>query len=163
MEVDKNAGTIMSRAALHRFFSTAKNRSHNFSGKRKFHLNPSRKEKISDPRVVSVELGQILTERGWDTHIAVGSVMGRWPSIVGEAIAQQCFPESFSGGVLVLRTTSTSWATQIRLLIPNILARLAEELGEETVKKIRVQPPNAPTWRHGRLTVRGRGPRDTYG
>ena len=54
-------------------------------------------------------------------------------------------------------------ATQIRLLSSTILDRLAAEVGPGVVRRLRVHGPTAPNWRHGRLRVAGRGPRDTYG
>jgi predicted nucleic acid-binding Zn ribbon protein len=63
-----------------------------------------------------------------------------------------------------VRTDSTAWATQLRLLAPTVVRRLNEELGHGTVTAIDVQGPHGPSWKKGRLTSRdGRGPRDTYG
>ena len=63
-----------------------------------------------------------------------------------------------------MRADSTAWATNLRLLAPSIVARLNEQLGEGTVLRIVVKGPDAPSWKHGRRSVRdGRGPRDTYG
>jgi predicted nucleic acid-binding Zn ribbon protein len=66
--------------------------------------------------------------------------------------------------VLTVRTDSTAWASQVRLLAPNLVAKLNEQLGDGTVARVKVLGPDAPTWKKGRLSVRdGRGPRDTYG
>jgi predicted nucleic acid-binding Zn ribbon protein len=65
--------------------------------------------------------------------------------------------------VLVVQADSTAWATQVRLLVPTLLRRLAEVLGEGVVGQVQVRGPAAPSWRKGRLRVRGEGPRDTYG
>ena len=73
-------------------------------------------------------------------------------------------PTSFADGKLVVRTDSTAWATQLRLLAPTLVRRLNEELGHGSVTLIEVEGPNLPTWKKGRLSSRdGRGPRDTYG
>jgi predicted nucleic acid-binding Zn ribbon protein len=66
-------------------------------------------------------------------------------------------------GELVLEAESTAWATQLRLLSRSILARISAELGPDVVRKLVVRGPTAPDWRHGRLRVKGPGPRDTYG
>ena len=70
---------------------------------------------------------------------------------------------SWSDGELVVQADSTAWATQIRLLAPTLLARLATELGAGTVRSVTVHGPSAPSWKKGLRSVRGRGPRDTYG
>ena len=64
----------------------------------------------------------------------------------------------------MVRTDSTAWATQLRLLAPTVVRRLNEELGHGTVALIEVAGPHLPSWKKGPRSVRdGRGPRDTYG
>ena len=63
-----------------------------------------------------------------------------------------------------MRTDSTAWATQLRLLSPSLVKRLNEDLGHGTVLVIEVLGPHLPSWKKGRRSTRdGRGPRDTYG
>ncbi len=91
-------------------------------------------------------------------------VFARWPEIVGEEVSAHCEPESFTDGTLVVRTDSTAWATQLKLLVPTLLRRINAELGQGTVTLIEVVGPHLPTWKKGpRSTRDGRGPRDTYG
>ena len=116
-----------------------------------------------DPQEFGAGLQRLVSERGWGVDLAVGGVLGRWPQVVGPQLAAHCRPESFDDGLLVVRADSTAWATQVRLLAPTVLRRLAEELGDGVVEQIRVQGPSAPSWRKGSRSVRGRGPRDTYG
>ena len=88
--------------------------------------------------------------------------MGRWDQIVGEEVASHCRPETFQDQMLTVRTDSAAWATQVRLLAPSVLARLAEELGAGVVTRLVVKGPAGPSWKRGHRTVQGgRGPRDT--
>ena len=116
-----------------------------------------------DPQRLGSTLDRLVAERGWTTDKAVGGVMGLWATIVGPEVAAHATPVSFEAGELVLAADSTAWATQMRLLTPTLLARLAEELGAGTVTAVSVRGPSGPSWKRGRLSVRGRGPRDTYG
>jgi predicted nucleic acid-binding Zn ribbon protein len=117
-----------------------------------------------DPQLVSSSIDRLVAERGWDAPVAVGGVIGRWDSVVGADVAAHCRPESFEEGVLVVRADSTAWATQVRLLAPTLMRRLAEEVGESTVTKLVVRGPTAPSWRRGlRVAPGSQGPRDTYG
>ncbi|MDP3969018.1 MAG: DciA family protein [Nocardioides sp.] len=129
-----------------------------------------------DPQSVEGTIGRLIAEQGWGTDIRVHGVFTRWDAIVGREVAQHCTPESFHPGDptaadprgrvgrLVVRTDSTAWATQVRMLAPTVVRRLNEELGEGTIGVIDVQGPRGPTWRKGPRSVRdGRGPRDTYG
>ena len=91
-------------------------------------------------------------------------MFARWPELVGEEVAQHATPESFGDGTLVVRTDSTAWATQLKLLAPAVVRRLNEDLGHGTVSLIEVLGPHLPSWKKGPRSVRdGRGPRDTYG
>ncbi len=95
--------------------------------------------------------------------MAGGAVFGRWAQLVGEEIAEHASPVSLREGELTVQATSTAWATQLRLLQRQLLGRISAGVGRGVVTRLRVQGPAAPTWRHGNRTVRGRGPRDTYG
>ncbi|HEX8497065.1 MAG TPA: DciA family protein [Actinomycetales bacterium] len=116
-----------------------------------------------DPQAFGAGLQRLVAERGWSVDVAVGGVMGRWPAVVGAEVAQHCEPETFEDGVLTVRADSTAWATQVRLLVPTLMRRLAEELGDDVVTTVQVRGPAAPSWKRGSRRVVGRGPRDTYG
>jgi predicted nucleic acid-binding Zn ribbon protein len=116
-----------------------------------------------DPQPLGASVRSLLAARGWESEAAVGGVVGRWPEIVGAELADHCVPDGFADGVLVVRAESTAWATQVRLLAPTLVRRLNEEVGDGTVARVDVRGPGGPSWRKGGLTVRGRGPRDTYG
>ena len=125
-----------------------------------------------DPQTLDATLGRLIAEQGWTTDVRVNGVMARWDVIVGRDVAQHVRPVSYTrsddetvpGGRLVVQTDSTAWATQMRLLAATVVRRLNQELGESTVTFIDVRGPSAPSWKHGRRSLRdGRGPRDTYG
>jgi predicted nucleic acid-binding Zn ribbon protein len=121
-----------------------------------------------DPQQLDATIQRLVSEQGWSTDVRVHGVFTRWDAMVGSELAQHVRPESFEhrdgGGRLVVRTDSTAWATQMRLLAATVLSRLNDELGHGTVAVIDVQGPHTPSWKHGRRSVRdGRGPRDTYG
>jgi predicted nucleic acid-binding Zn ribbon protein len=106
---------------------------------------------------------RLVAERGWETEVAVGGVIGRWDLIVGPEVAAHCAPESYAEAVLTVRADSSAWATVVRQLAPTLVARLNEECGDGAVARVNVLGPGRPSWRKGALHVRGRGPRDTYG
>ncbi|MGV9449789.1 DUF721 domain-containing protein [Streptomyces sp. NPDC003635] len=119
-----------------------------------------------DPMALGAAINRLITERGWETPAAVGGVMGRWPQIVGPDLAKHCVPVTYDEDerVLVVRCDSTAWATNLRLLAPQLVARLNEDLGHGTVKAIKVLGPGGPERRYGPLRAPGStGPGDTYG
>lgn len=117
-----------------------------------------------DPQLLDTTVGRVVADHGWDLDLRVHGVFGRWAELVGDEVAAHCTPETFDEGKLVVRTDSTAWATQLKLLAPTVVRRLNEELGHGTVTLIEVLGPHGPTWKKGPRSVRdGRGPRDTYG
>jgi predicted nucleic acid-binding Zn ribbon protein len=117
-----------------------------------------------DPLLVGSSLDKLVSDRGWELDLRVQAVFGRWAELVGSDVAAHTTPESFDDGKLVVRTDSTAWATQLRLLAPAVVRRLNEDLGHGTVTVIDVLGPHGPSWKKGRYGTRdGRGPRDTYG
>lgn len=117
-----------------------------------------------DPQLLGNAMERLVAHRGWELDLKVQGVFARWAELVGEEIGAHSTPESFADAKLTVRTDSTAWATQLKLLAPSVVRRLNEELGDGTVTFIEVLGPHLPSWKKGRYGVRdGRGPRDTYG
>jgi predicted nucleic acid-binding Zn ribbon protein len=117
-----------------------------------------------DPQLLDTTVDKLVTDHGWELDLRVHGVFGRWAELVGADVGAHSTPESFAEGKLAVRTDSTAWATQLRLLAPTVVRRLNEELGHDTVRVIEVLGPRGPSWKKGLRSVRdGRGPRDTYG
>jgi predicted nucleic acid-binding Zn ribbon protein len=116
-----------------------------------------------DPQLISAAVNRLLAERGWQEEAAVGGVIGRWAELVGPELAAHATPEGYEDGILAVRADTTAWATQLRLLAPQLVRTLNEHLGGATVRRVTILAPAGPSWRRGSRSVRGRGPRDTYG
>jgi predicted nucleic acid-binding Zn ribbon protein len=116
-----------------------------------------------DPQPLGALAGAIAKSRGWSGKVAEGTVFGRWPAVVGEDIAAHATPTTLRDGVLGIAAESTAWATQLRLMQSQILAKIAAAVGPGLVTSLRITGPAAPSWRKGDRHIKGRGPRDTYG
>jgi predicted nucleic acid-binding Zn ribbon protein len=117
-----------------------------------------------DPQLLGSQVDRLVAEQGWALELRVRGVFARWPELVGADVGAHCTPESFADGKLVVRTDSTAWATQLRLMAPRLVALLNDQLGDGTIIRVTIRGPDAPSWKKGRRAVRdGRGPRDTYG
>ena len=116
-----------------------------------------------DPQPLGRLAARIATERGWAGQLATGQLFGRWSAIVGEDVAEHAQPMALRDGELTVQAASTAWATQLRLLQRQLLAKIAAGVGDGVVTKLKVHGPSAPSWRYGHRHVSGRGPRDTYG
>jgi predicted nucleic acid-binding Zn ribbon protein len=117
-----------------------------------------------DPLAIGGAWTRLVDDQGWRTGLDVARLLGMWPEIVGAANAEHATPESFdpATGLLLVRTSSTAWAEQLRLMMPALRTAIEAQVGPGVVRDIRVVGPTPPRTR-GRLRVRGRGPRDTYG
>jgi predicted nucleic acid-binding Zn ribbon protein len=116
-----------------------------------------------DPQLLGRLASRMFADRGWSDRICAGAVFGQWAQLVGADIAEHSHPVSLQDGELLVRASSTAWATQLRLLQRQLIARITAGVGPGVVTRLRIQGPAAPNWVHGPRHVRGRGPRDTYG
>lgn len=139
-------------------------------GKRTFVAGSRRRRRWSgaspddrDPQPLGRLASRVAAQRGWSERLTTGQLFGRWAAIVGEEVAEHAEPISLQDGELTVRAASTAWATQLRLLQRQLLAKIATGVGDGVVKRLKVHGPSSPSWRHGPRHVRGRGPRDTYG
>jgi predicted nucleic acid-binding Zn ribbon protein len=119
---------------------------------------------ISDPQPLSSVFNEIITNRDWRQGIAEGNLFSDWEKVVGEDIAQHTTPITLLEGKLTIQTSSTAWATQLRLISNNLLKTLQQSAPGVLVEELVVIGPHAPSWKRGLRTIRGaKGPRDTYG
>lgn len=156
----------LARAALNRAKDAARRRGAvpgSSTAARRDRSGPKPRSRPGDPELVGRAIDDLLTERGWDERATVAALFGRWPALVGEQVAEHCAPRSYEAGRLHVTADSTTWATHLRALAPELVRRLSEELGAGVVRDVHITGPTAPSWRRGPRHVRGRGPRDTYG
>jgi predicted nucleic acid-binding Zn ribbon protein len=87
-----------------------------------------------------------------------------WAQIVGQEIASHTNPISLVDGKLTIQSSSTAWATQMRLMQEDLLKTISNSAPGALVEELNVLGPNAPSWKRGLRSIKGaRGPRDTYG
>jgi len=123
----------------------------------------ARREQHDEPQSIGDLLGKVVRQQGWSERLDSQRIYTEWPDIVGPEVAQHAEVVGFEDAVAQVRASSTAWATQLRMLAPRLVAKLNEALGDGSVVSIDVRGPQAPSWVKGKRTVRGRGPRDTYG
>jgi predicted nucleic acid-binding Zn ribbon protein len=116
-----------------------------------------------DPQPLGAALDGLIRDQGWEDQSAVAVLMGEWQQIVGRDMAEHVVPVSFQDGELSLQAESTTWATQVRLLLPDLQRAVDARVGSGVVKSIKIRGPQGPSWKAGPRRVAGRGPRDTYG
>lgn len=117
-----------------------------------------------DPQLLGTALNRLVESQGWSKQISVRLLLGKWPALVGPVNAAHSTPVRYQDAVVTVRAESTVWATSLRAMAPQLVAKLNEMLGDGTVVRVEIIGPDVPSWKKGRRSVRdGRGPRDTYG
>lgn len=117
-----------------------------------------------DPQSLSSAMNRLIDDRGWSTEVSLRVLLGKWAYLVGGVNAAHSTPVGYRDGVLTVQAESTVWATSLRAMAPQLVAKLNASLGDGAVTRVDVRGPQAPNWKKGRRSVRdGRGPRDTYG
>jgi predicted nucleic acid-binding Zn ribbon protein len=118
---------------------------------------------IRDPQPLGRLARDLAKKRGWSLHVAEGTVLGHWSSVAGQQIAEHATATALNDGVLSVAAESTAWATQLRMIQAQLLAKIAAAVGNGVVTSLKITGPAAPSWRKGPRHIAGRGPRDTYG
>ena len=119
-----------------------------------------------DPRTAGRVLDDWLRDSGFEEAAAAGGVEAQWETIAGHDVAAHVVAEvteTETGRTLWLRADSTAWATQVKLLLPEIRRRIDEVVGSGIVADVRITGPTPPRRAPGLRRVPGPGPRDTYG
>jgi predicted nucleic acid-binding Zn ribbon protein len=81
-------------------------------------------------------LGALTARRGWQHRLEGARVHDVWAEIAGPQLAAHTRPVRLHGGVLVVRAESPAWATQVRYLSGDLLARANEVLGAGRVARV---------------------------
>jgi predicted nucleic acid-binding Zn ribbon protein len=116
-----------------------------------------------DPQPLAAATRDLARTRGWSARVSEGTIFGQWPSVAGQHIADHATPIGLHDGVLNVSAESTAWATQLRIVQAQLIAKIAAAVGDGVVTALKITGPTAPSWRKGPLHIAGRGPRDTYG
>lgn len=116
-----------------------------------------------EPVKISHVFSTIARENAWTPHLKAAQLSTHWADVVGQANAAHTQVVSFKDGELIIRATSTTWLTQLQYMIPHLKKTISSHLAPVEVTNIIVKGPNSYTFKRGKYSVKGRGPRDTWG
>ena len=81
-------------------------------------------------------------------------MFGQWQTVVGEQIAEHATPTALREGVLSVSAESTAWATQLRMVQAQLLAKIAAAVGDGVVTSLKIVGPVASVVAQGPLPHR---------
>lgn len=92
----------------------------------------------SDPRPLQDSLDVFAARVGVPRSV-LRTVFGRWEDVVGAELAAHTRPVRLADDVLVVAVDDPAWAAQVRWLGDDLLARLAEAVGEPVAQRLEVR------------------------
>jgi predicted nucleic acid-binding Zn ribbon protein len=97
-----------------------------------------------EPERVTSALDRVVRHLGAPSVDALDTLYRRWDELAGPSLATHTRPIALRDGALVVAVHDPAWATQVRFLEPQLLDRIAAELGAAapTRLEVRVRPPN---------------------
>lgn len=104
-----------------------------------------------------------VVRRGWTEKISHGWITANWSTVAGDYLGEHSRIRMIKDTTLFLECDSTAKASELRYLQTELLSRIAQHVGPDVITAVKIFGPQPPSWRHGPLHVKGRGPRDTYG
>jgi predicted nucleic acid-binding Zn ribbon protein len=118
------------------------------------------RRRLSRPRVpgepvepVSVGDAAALVgaELGLADPVVFSRVVAMWPELVGETLAARSRVRGVRDGVLEVAVDSPAWATELRYLESELVARASRQVGDGVVRSIHVvvRPPDPPAPERG--------------
>ena len=97
-----------------------------FSNQNGIRVGDEERVRIEDPQKLGLLLTELMDKRDWRQGIAEGTLFTEWVGIVGSEIASHATPVSLDDGLLTLQTTSTAWATQMKLISHQLLKTITQ-------------------------------------
>jgi predicted nucleic acid-binding Zn ribbon protein len=92
-----------------------------------------------EPRPVGASLDRVTQALGVPRSSTLEAVFARWEELVGPAVAGHARPTALRDRRLVVTVDEPGWATQLRWLEADLLARLAETAGSDAVDSLEVR------------------------
>ena len=103
------------------------------------------REEDRDPHRLGPTLDRVARRFGAPTATALSGLFQRWDELVGASIAAHARPVSLREGQLLVEVDANAWATQLRFMTKDLVARCCDELGDGAVREIQIRVARRPT------------------
>jgi predicted nucleic acid-binding Zn ribbon protein len=111
------------------------------------------------PQQVGGALHGILTQLDSGGRFELVRLIRIWPEMVGEAIARRTEVASVKFHTAVIKVVGAMWIQELNLMKPQILGRLRDALGDDSVRDLRFVLGRISRRERPRLRVVPRAPR----
>lgn len=89
------------------------------------------------PQQIGGPLQEILARLDTEGHFEIVRLMRLWPEAVGETIARRTQVAALKFHVATVKVSGAMWIQELNLMKPQILARLNDALGNDTIRDLR--------------------------
>lgn len=90
-----------------------------------------------DPTSLGDGIESVLRDLGAAPKNAIRGLFSDWTDLVGDTLAAHVKPVSLKDGTLTVDVDDPAWAAQLRFVEVEMIARLNDSLGPETVVSVR--------------------------
>lgn len=87
-------------------------------------------------RRLDAALDAYLADQGWGELSRLATIERVWTEVAGAEVAAHVRPLRVLGPTLVVGVDRAIWASQLNFLAPQLLERLAAQLGESAPKRL---------------------------
>ncbi len=92
-----------------------------------------------DLEPIAKDVEALLERLGMPAALDLATLTGDWDRVAGEPFAGVSRPAGFEDGNLVVEVADGAAATLLKYRLGSLLDRLAEEFGEDAVRRIRIR------------------------
>ncbi|TMK18045.1 MAG: DUF721 domain-containing protein [Actinobacteria bacterium] len=96
-----------------------------------------------DPARIGDVIDDVVAQKGWGAHIALGRLKAKWPEVVGAQVAARSEPVKLEDGRLTIRVEGGAWAAELALLGSSLATAVAQFLGHDLVKEVAITAGSA--------------------
>ena len=91
---------------------------------------------VSNLEPIEQIIKEVFAQGRFGGSAKASELWSHWKEIVGEDVAQHCFPEKVSGGKLYIKADSPIWRQQLDLLKEEIREKINERLDDLDINQL---------------------------
>jgi predicted nucleic acid-binding Zn ribbon protein len=92
-----------------------------------------------DPRLIGDSLPDVTKRLGLAKPNVLTAVFAHWNAVVGSPLCEHVTPIGLRGSVLTVEVDEPAWATQLRFLHDDVVTRVNEATGHQSVTELVVR------------------------